>query len=369
VRGKVVLFGGDGISGLLNDTWEWDGINWTQKFPVASPPARGYHALAYDIAHGVVVLFGGWGGSSDLGDTWTWDGKTWTQKFPSASPPARDYHALAYDSARGKVVLFGGHISSSPYRVNDTWEWDGSNWTQKLPVASPPKREGHALAFDGTRGKAVLFGGVDSDHLSDAWEWNGINWMQKNPAASPPEREAHALVFDNANGRIVLFGGYGRVSLGHDILSDTWEWDGQGDGKPGQQVEVAVLSTGVLSGGSTASIQKVTARFVSGGAGYPAGTVTNGVNLMAWYCDQWNPLASNIDGPKAPGLVEWYTTDAAMIQKLILNPDHSYNFAVVPQAPNGFGHPNCPSGWTAEECDMGMVSTEYAEVTLKYTLP
>jgi hypothetical protein len=47
----------------------------------------------------------------------------------------------------------------------------------------------------------------------------------------------------------------------------------------------------------------------------------------------------------------------------------NFNFAVVAQTPNDIGHPNCPSDWTVEECDMGMVSTEYVEVTLKYTLP
>ena len=34
---------------------------------------------------------------------------------------------MAYDSTRGKVVLFGGlmHMGGQP---SDTWEWDGSAW-------------------------------------------------------------------------------------------------------------------------------------------------------------------------------------------------------------------------------------------------
>jgi hypothetical protein len=68
-------------------------------------------------------------------------------------------------------------------------------------------------------------------------------------------------------------------------------------------------------------------------------------------------------------LVEWNTSDEKMIWKLLYSGGMNFNFAVVPQAPNGFGHPNCPSDWTVEECNMGMVSAEYVELTLRYTLP
>ena len=41
---------------------------------------------------------------------------------------------MAYDSQRGKTVLFRGTIfpgASSPSALfGDTWEWDGSAWTQ-----------------------------------------------------------------------------------------------------------------------------------------------------------------------------------------------------------------------------------------------
>ena len=44
------------LLGLLNDTWVWDGANWTQKSPQTSPSARWYQAMAYDSAHGQVVF-------------------------------------------------------------------------------------------------------------------------------------------------------------------------------------------------------------------------------------------------------------------------------------------------------------------------
>ena len=59
--------------------------------------------------------------SSSRGDTWEWDGTAWTQRSPASAPSPQQGHAMAYDAARGRVVLFGGHDS---FRRGDTWEWD-----------------------------------------------------------------------------------------------------------------------------------------------------------------------------------------------------------------------------------------------------
>ena len=130
-RSSVVIFQ------AFNDTWVWDGSNWTQKSPQTSPPGRQGHAMAYDAAHGQVVLFGGMEPNDNkLNDTWVWDGANWTQQFPQASPPERYLHAMAYDSAHGQVVLFGGTDSNRNY-LDDTWVWDGANWTEKTPLTQP----------------------------------------------------------------------------------------------------------------------------------------------------------------------------------------------------------------------------------------
>jgi hypothetical protein len=361
-RGKTVLFGGTSNENSgKNDTWEWDGVNWTQKTPAAKPTARFGTALAYDSSRAKTVLFGGGvisgGILSTFNDTWEWDGVNWTQKFPATSPSVRYKHALAYDGIRGRTVLFGG---ISTVGKSDTWEWDGVNWTQIVPAASPPARYEHALAYDSARGKTVLFGGA---YLNDTWEWDGVNWMQKFPAASPAGRNRSALAYDSARGKTVLFGGYD----GNDRFSDTWEWDG-GNSMAGQTVTINVMSTGVLSGTSIANIREVKSRFFSGGSGYPAGVTTHGVNLMAWYDNNWWAMAANSSSAASPNLVEWTLTDQTSINKLILNPTEAYVFAVLPLVPNGFGDPNCVDPAT-DHCDVGMVSTDYAEVTLKYTLP
>ena len=73
--------------------------------PLPNPPVRNGQAMAYS-GGGRVMLFGGSGDAGRLDDTWEWNG-AWAQRAVAvASPPARQNHALApYDGAVGKVLL------------------------------------------------------------------------------------------------------------------------------------------------------------------------------------------------------------------------------------------------------------------------
>ena len=55
----------------------------------------------------VVPLFGGYDGYGVNGETWEWDGVTWIQRRPIARPPARYGHAMAYDALRQRVEVLG----------------------------------------------------------------------------------------------------------------------------------------------------------------------------------------------------------------------------------------------------------------------
>jgi len=225
-RQRIVLFGGYQCISFpcrrtvpLGDTWEWNGSVWNYVTPPAGNPApRADHAMAYDAARKRVMLFGG----GARNDTWEWDGKKWTELFPTRFPSGRYGHAMAYDLARKRIVLFGGYDWANPQGLNDTWEWDGSNWTQMKPVTSPPPRAGHAMAYDAVARRVLLFGGGDAwgkPLFNDTWEWNGITWSRRKPASSPPVSGRPAMTYDAARQRVVL------VSRGSG--DTTWEWDGK----------------------------------------------------------------------------------------------------------------------------------------------
>jgi hypothetical protein len=197
--GNVVLFGGSptapvGTGTAFGDTWTWDGVNWTQQFPPISPPARVWTEIAYDPLSRTVLLFGGTNspnGDNSFDDTWAWNGitKTWTELHPAAHPSPRTINQLVYDSATGTVVLFGG-VTSDLTPLNDTWTWNGTNWIQHFPASSPPPSNGPGLAYDAALKAVVLFGGAVgtccSDSVNDTWVWNGGNWTEIYPSNTTP---------------------------------------------------------------------------------------------------------------------------------------------------------------------------------------
>jgi len=110
---------------------------WVQRgASYSGPAARNEHTMAYDAARGRTILFGGQGASGPLAATWEWDGMIWTQRFAGTSPAARVGHAVAYDSTRGRVVLFGGFGSNTT--MGDTWEWDGTACVTSTPILTHP---------------------------------------------------------------------------------------------------------------------------------------------------------------------------------------------------------------------------------------
>ncbi|MCB9879096.1 MAG: hypothetical protein H6835_15985 [Planctomycetes bacterium] len=225
VGGRVLLFGGAAGTSYLGDTWAYDGTDWS---PIvgAAPPARAGAAAAFDASRGALVLYGGINGvstSSYLAGTWEFANGAWSQRPNGGLPPRRFGHAMAYDAARGRVVMFGGRTYAGTIFLQDTWEWDGTSWTPFTPAHRPSNRMGHAMAFDANLGEVVLFGGLQlgGPFQADTWSWNGLDWTLRSPAASPSPRADHAMAADVERAVVVLHGGYDGADLG-----DTWQWDG-----------------------------------------------------------------------------------------------------------------------------------------------
>lgn len=216
-RGATILFGGYTSVYLgrayINDTWRWDWktASWN-KIAEDGPPARAYHAMAYDARRAEIILFGGYGydpeSASDTFDpgTWAWDGKTWTLQA-SSGPSVRYGHAMAYDSDRGVVMLFGGRSALDQSTLyNDLWKWDGSSWTL-VHTTGPAARSHGGLAYDSIRGKLVLYGGkgVGDVRFNDLWEYAGGVWTRIK--TSPPDiRQGFKMAFNESKGKVVMAG-------------------------------------------------------------------------------------------------------------------------------------------------------------------
>ncbi|MFN0172995.1 MAG: kelch repeat-containing protein [Bryobacteraceae bacterium] len=228
-RQVTVMFGGRDQSNTIpfSDTYEYASTGWNQVFTLHSPPARFWAAMAYDEHRRRIVLFGGQGGqgpvfSTHFNDTWEYDGNDWTSIPTVHSPVAQAALSMTYDSCRQKTVLFD--------RQGATWEYAGGDWTQVTTSTVPPARNLAALVFNPGRCRVMLFGGLPEvgplNGLSDTWEYDGTNWIEINTGISPPGRWGHVMVFDTNRARAVVFGGYGPIYPSGQETNDTWEYDG-----------------------------------------------------------------------------------------------------------------------------------------------
>jgi hypothetical protein len=233
--GCVILFGGAGGTGstFFGDTWSWDGGAWvdvTPPLPAVSPSARFNHAMAYDAQSDHFVMFGGFN-TVRLSDTWIYDagggggtGAGWTQVFPATVPAARSSHAMVYDSARDRVVMFGGFLGGGQWS-NQTWEWDGTNWTLS-PATGPSGRQYLGMVYDPDREVTVLSCGQAANfvRMDDTWEFDGTSWTQLTTLGNPsPARDQHAMAYfpgGSGGGDVLLHGGYAGAA---NVLSDTWQ--------------------------------------------------------------------------------------------------------------------------------------------------
>jgi hypothetical protein len=270
-RSRTVLFGGRDQGGLLGDTWEWVGENWTQVSDSGPSPRRG-HAMAFDRNRRRIVLFGG-DADGRLNDTWEWDGNEWVQQADSG-PSARIHPAMAYDNGRNRLVLFGGAAQDAG--LGDTWEWDGTAWTEESDFGPDPCAGG-AMVFKGSR--IALFGGIASIAVpppqpaalfNRSWEWDGRHWTARQDMG-PGVRVFHAMAFDESRSRVVLFGG-SVMAIGSEggaagLRSDTWE----------QFEEGASSGTGPGTGTGTPVIAAVQ---IDPNPAVVAGTVTVQVTLV-----------------------------------------------------------------------------------------
>ncbi len=237
--GETVLFGGSWDGSPFSDTWGWDGSAWRKKTPTHGPGKRAGHAMAFDAARGQVVMFGGydWAISDYSTSTWLWNGSDWSQASPKTYPPSRSNAAMVYNPDSRTILLFGGN-----YNEGDTWEWDGSNWSKKVTVVSPGSRDGVALAYDAARKEIVLFGGsrnayttsVTPTFYNDTWSWDGKQWTKKTTTSAPTPRMNARMEYHPLLGQLVLIGGYGIKDISattpytytFDYREETWTWDG-----------------------------------------------------------------------------------------------------------------------------------------------
>ncbi|XP_074309776.1 adagio protein 3-like [Silene latifolia] len=233
VGNRLVLFGGEGVGMQpMDDTFvlnlDSEHPEWRRVIVKSSPPGRWGHTLSC-LNGSCLVVFGGCGREGLLNDVFVLDldakHPTWTEILGGTPPVRRSWHSSCTIDGT-KLVVFGGCTDSGEL-LSDTFLLDLTTdrpvWKEIPSSWSPPSRLGHSLSVYG-RTKIFMFGGlVKSGQLrlrsGEAYtidigtenpQWRQIDCgaagMGSQGGVIPPPRLDHVAV-SMPCGRIIVFGG------------------------------------------------------------------------------------------------------------------------------------------------------------------
>jgi hypothetical protein len=229
---QMITWSGQGNSGFFNDVWSFDLTTdaWTQYAPVGGPPNIRYGAAGvFDPVTGDLVTFAGFTNLGRFDDVWRFnDGAVmWSDVTPLTGPVKRCLHSASYDSQEHRMIMYAGQSSGA---LDDIWAFDLSldTWTELTPASGPVGRWFAAHVYDSTNHRATIFAGnADGIKKDDVWVFDltANEWHPLTPSGVPPAvRDGAVAVYDGANDRMVVFGGRGGP-----FFNDVWSLDDLSD--------------------------------------------------------------------------------------------------------------------------------------------
>ncbi|HYR27907.1 MAG TPA: hypothetical protein VEU30_05545, partial [Thermoanaerobaculia bacterium] len=222
------------------DVWGYRGGQFFSQSIKGAPETCDTPLAAYDTSRNRLV-YTCWTTNSFDVEVYEYDGTEFKAIATTRNKPdVRRFSALVYDDNIKKVVLFGGYDVATQNFKDDTWTWDGANWTE-VRNNKPPNRALHAMWYDPLQKRTILYGGIGResienhvDRFSDMWAFNGTGWTKLTIANTPGPRLGPQYAVDPATGKVLLFGGLKAEYTDPDeeetgtqfYDNETWQWDG-----------------------------------------------------------------------------------------------------------------------------------------------
>lgn len=228
VRDQLVVFGGSGQGGFLNDVWAYsfEDNAWSRRTSAGpAPDPRRTPKPVYDPQGDRMLTYSGQG-NGFFNDTWAFDleAERW-QELPAEPRPLPRYGTiLAYDPGRHAALTFAG-FTSERGRFDDLWAFDlnADRW-QPLSFSGPQpgKRCLHAGSYDADGDRLFVYAGQRSGPLDDLWAFDAVagTWQEFGEGPRPAARMFTSLVHDPERAQLLVFGGRGAQAY-----ADLWSFD------------------------------------------------------------------------------------------------------------------------------------------------
>jgi hypothetical protein len=260
----LVVFGGDGQSHYLADTWLFDlkSRQWRPSHAPGGPEARAGHFTVYDPESGWVIIGGGYN-RRDLTDLWAFDTARDRWQKLTGEVPTGFY--LTADLAPEKRLIVLAANSRGPgdttscnilYPVRTTYAYRLDEKTAVLPdeprhqeplPQRPIEGSGRSDKPDPARAQAQ----AERLRALPVNQWVPL----KEPGRTAPTRSWGSATFDSDRGRILYWGG-GHCSYGgsdvdsYDVAQHTWVSSSAAPEYPHRQWNHGVRLAGVTFGGN-----------------------------------------------------------------------------------------------------------------------
>jgi hypothetical protein len=260
---QVIVFGGDGQSHYLADTWLFDlkSRRWRQS-QAKGPPPRAGHFTVFDPQTGWVLIGGGYN-RRDLTDLWAYDPTADRWQRLSGEVPT-GFHLSADLAPEKRLIVLATSSKSAGdrkmcnvlYPVRTTYAYRLDKQAVTLPdkpqaygpmPKRPPEKSGRLDKPDPARQRAQ----AERLKALPSNKWVALS----DPGRVAPLRTWGSATFDSDRGRILIWGGghcgYGGSDVdAYDVAAHTWISSSESPEHPHRLWDHGVRLAGVTFGGN-----------------------------------------------------------------------------------------------------------------------